>query len=118
MAEAWARHLGAGVIEAESAGLFPASIIQPETIAVMEERGIKLEPRSPRSILLLDPAQYDVLVNMAGVAVSNVMQGFGGRVVSWQVRDPIGQKIEVYRAVRDQIEQKVRELVEELRGAA
>lgn len=118
MAEAFARHLGDGVIEPASAGLSPASIIQPETIAVLAERGIALDPRPPRSIFLVDPASLQVLVNMAGVAVTNMMQGFAGREAVWQVRDPIGQKIEVYRAVRDEIERKVAELIAELRGAS
>lgn len=117
MAEAFARHLSEGVIEASSAGLYPASIIQPETIQVMAERGITIEPRQPQSILLADLTRIDVIVNMTGSVLGALLHGFRGREVTWQMRDPIGQSLEVYRAVRDQIEQKVKGLLEELRKA-
>lgn len=114
MAEALAQHLGPGVIEPSSAGLYPAPIIQPETIQVMAERGIRLEPRPPRSLLLIDPKEYKLLVNMSGGPISSLLSGFTGREILWQVRDPIGQDIKVYRAVRDQIERKVVELIHKL----
>ncbi len=115
MAEGFARHLGAGLVEASSAGIYPARIIQPETIAVMAERGIRLEPRQPRSILLTDPKAAELVVTMAGASVAPLLHGFSGREIIWQVQDPIGQTIEVYRAARDQIEQKVIGLLEEIR---
>ncbi len=117
MAEAFAHYFGEGVVEASSAGLYPTSIIQPQTIQVMAERGIKIEPREPRSVLLADLSRTDVIVNMTGTAIGPLLHGFRGREVAWQVHDPIGQSPEVYRAIRDQIEQKVKALVEELRKA-
>jgi protein-tyrosine-phosphatase len=115
MAEALARHLGADVIEPSSAGIYPASIIQPETLQVLEERGIKLEPRKPRSLFLLDAKQVDLLVNMSGAPLDNLLHSFLGRQIVWPVRDPVGQPLGVYRAVRDEIEKKVSELIKELR---
>ena len=118
MAEALARHLGAGVIEPSSAGLYPALIIQPQTIEVLAERGVRLEPRQPRSIFLADLSGIDLLVNMSGGDVKNLLGDFSGRVVEWQIPDPIGESIQVYREVRDQIERKVGELIAEIRAAA
>ena len=115
MAEALANHLGAGVVEASSAGIYPASIIQPETIQALAERSLRVEPRQPRNLLFEDPSRIDVLVNMSGAPVVRVLQGFAGREVVWQVRDPVGQSMEVYRQVRDEIEGKVAELLQELR---
>ena len=115
MAEAFARHLGAAVVEPSSAGFYPAGIIQPETIQVMAERGIRLEPRPPRSVLLVHLNAIDVLVNMSSIPGRDLLRDFPGREIQWQVHDPIGQSIEIYRSVRDQIESKVKDLIEELR---
>ena len=114
MAEAWARHLGAGAVEASSAGLFPAPIIQPETIQVLAERGVPLEPRSPQSIHEVDGAAVDLIVNMAPSPVKLLLRGFRGREVPWPVRDPIGKSLDVYRGVCEQIEQRVTALLAQL----
>ena len=116
MAEAFAHHLAFELVEASSAGLYPALIIQPETVQVLAERNIELVPRSPRSIFFIDPAGIDLLVNMSGAPVAPILKGFSGREIPWRIRDPIGQPIEIYRQVRDEIEQKVRELIKELRN--
>lgn len=119
MAEAFARQLGRGVVEASSAGLYPAAIIQPETLQVLAERGIDpglaAELGPPRSVLLLNPAGIGLIVNMSGVPLGPLLNGFTGRAIEWQVQDPIGQSIQVYRSARDQIEKKVAELLEQLR---
>jgi protein-tyrosine-phosphatase len=116
MAEGFAHHLGAGVIEASSAGLLPALVIQPETFQVMAERGIQLDQKHrPRSIYVVDGAFVDLVVNMASVPASRLLKGFAGREILWPIADPIGRTVEMYRAVRDQIEFKVVDLLEELR---
>ncbi len=116
MAEALARQLGNGVVEASSAGLFPAPIIQPETFQVLAERQVTLEDRRPQSFLLVDGAAIDLVVNMSGHPVGELLRGFTGREVPWEVPDPIGKSIQVYRAARDQIERQVADLIEELRN--
>ncbi len=113
MAEGWALELGEGVVEPSSAGLFPARIIQPETFQVMAERGVTLNDRAPRPLHKVDGPAIDVVVNMAPAPVTPLLPGFTGREIVWKIRDPIGQPIETYRAVRDQIERKVMELIEE-----
>jgi protein-tyrosine-phosphatase len=119
MAEAFARQLGAGVVEASSAGLYQAPIIQPETLQVLAECGIEpgiaMALGPPRSLLQVDPAGVDLIVNMSGVPLDPLLNSFTGQQIVWQVRDPIGQSIEVYRSARNQIEKKVTELLEQLR---
>lgn len=117
MAEGFARHLGAGVVEASSAGLYPAPIIQPETFAVMAERQAPLEDRPPRRVLALNGADFDLIVNMSGWPVAHLLPGFAGREIAWKVPDPIGQPLGVYRQVCDQIERSVQALIEELRAS-
>ena len=115
MAEGLASHLGGNLVEASSAGLFPAPIVQPETFQVMAERGMPLDPsHTPRNILLVEGSAVDVLVNMSGQPAVRLLNGFQGRRVEWEVQDPIGMHIQVYRAVRDIIEDRVRELISQV----
>jgi arsenate reductase len=115
MAEAFGRELGDGLLEAASAGLYPAAVIQPETFQAMAERGVRLEDRPPRSLQSVNGAAIDLIVNMVPLPVAALLKGFAGREIAWRIRDPIGQPIEVYREVRDEIERRVRELIEALR---
>ncbi len=49
----------------------------------------------------------DLIVNMSG---HDVPASASAQVEKWDVRDPIGESEEVYRQVRDEIEQRVLEL--------
>ena len=114
MAEGFARALGDGLVQAESAGLYPADIIQPETIQVMAERGIQIGDRGPRLLSDLDGAAYDLLVNMSGLPLASLFRNFSGREIIWDVPDPIGWPVKVYRSARDHIEKRVASLLEQL----
>jgi len=50
----------------------------------------------------------DIIINMSGfdLPVKPTVP-----VEHWEIRDPIGESIEVYREVRDQIEQRVMQLI-------
>jgi len=111
MAEGFARRYGADCIDAHSAGLSPATIVQDDTHHIMRERGVVLEGQYPKGIELLVREPFDVIVNMSGHPLPRMT----GPVVVWPVRDPIGQSEEVYRAVAEQIEQRVMRLILELR---
>jgi len=107
MAEGFARHKYSDIIEASSAGLMPATIIQPETCQVMAEKGVSLEGMSPSELGLVEASRIDFVVNMSGLAVLHRLKGFEGGNIVWNVRDPIGEPIEIYRQVRGRIEELV-----------
>jgi len=113
MAEGFARALGSDVLVAQSAGLGPAMMVAPLTHKVMLEKNIDLGNLYPKN---MDAVQRDVdlVINMSGRPLALKMEV---PVEEWDVRDPIGEPEEVYRAVRDQIEQRVRDLIERLRSA-
>lgn len=112
MAEGFARVHGADVVVAQSAGLAPAATVAPLTHKVMLEKNIDLHDLSPRSI---DEVMggIDLIINMSGHELP-----FRTRapVEHWEIRDPIGESVQVYRTVRDEIEQRVIELVASLRA--
>ncbi len=113
MAEAFARALGAGVWEVESAGLMPATIIAPPVRDVMAEKKIDLGDQFPKPVEWMRSLTFDLVVNMSGYPLPETI---AGPVRDWRVDDPIGQSGKVYRRVRDQIEGLVKGLLEELRA--
>ena len=102
-------------MQAASAGLFPAPIIQPLTKKVMEEKNIRLDDQHPKGLDAVDPASFDLIVNMSGhkLPVKGPME-----IMDWKVQDPIGEPEEVYVSVRDQIEMGVMRLILEFRRRA
>ena len=112
MAEGFARAYGKDLWEVESAGLMPATIIQPSTRAVMEEKKIELGDQFPKPLEWVKPETFDLILNMSGISLPETM---GAPVREWDVDDPIGRSDKVYRRVRDEIEKRVKDLLEELR---
>lgn len=107
MAEGFARAYGSDVLIAESAGLAPALMVAPLTHKVMLEKNIDLGHLFPRNIDVLK-GHFDLVVNISGGEVPGSLEG---PVEEWDILDPIGQPEEVFRKVRDEIEQRVMRLV-------
>jgi arsenate reductase len=114
MAEGFARAYGGDIIIAKSAGLSPASIVQPETKQVLAERNIYIDDQFPKGIEILMREQFDVVINMSG---ERLPPAPGARVIEWPVEDPIGQTEAVYKSVAAQIEGLVMRLILELRSS-
>jgi len=115
MAEGFARAYGGDVIEAGSAGLSPAPIVQPLTKKVMQAKNISLDNQFPMDIGLMDLSRHDLIVNMSGWPLPFVP---ACPIVEWSVRDPIGASEKLYEKVRDEIEARVVQLVLEMRREA
>ena len=114
MAEGFARAYGDDILIAQSAGLSPASIVQPLTKQVLAERNIRIDDQFPKGIEILVREQFDVIINMSGAKLPVVP---GAQMRDWPVRDPIGQTEAVYKTVAEQIEALVMRLILELRSS-
>ncbi len=114
MAEAFARKYGSDVLDAESAGLAPASMIPEVTRNLMRELGIEMADQYPKSVHEIPSHDLDVVVNLSGRSLRGLPFS---RPREWTVRDPIGEKELVHREVRNDIESRVMSLVLELRQA-
>ncbi len=115
MAEAWARHLGRGRVRAWSAGSRPSGEVNPLARQVMRERGIDLTEAVSKGFEALPEVTWDVVVTMG---CGDQCPWLPARArVQWDIPDPKGQPIEVFRRVRDEIERRVRELLEALDSA-
>ena len=111
MAEALARAYGGDILDARSAGLSPAAIIAPLTKQVLAERNLNVEGHFPKGLEAVMAESFDVVINMSGYPVTLP----DARIVTWTVRDPIGQSEAVYRGVVQQIEDLVMGLILTLR---
>lgn len=114
MAEALAKRLGNGRVEAWSAGSSALGRIVPETFDVLEEKGISLESHSSKGLRDVPVNDMDVVVGMGCEVVCPVPAGFKGRVIEWNIPDPYGRGLDTFRAVRDLIERQVRSLLSDL----
>ncbi len=113
MAEGFARAYGHDVIEAVSAGLAPAMLVDPSTKLVMGERGISLDSHFPKTLEEALTPVPGLLVNISGSAVPHYAAGIAAE--AWRVRDPVGEVPAVHREVRDEVEGLVMNLILRLR---
>jgi arsenate reductase (thioredoxin) len=113
MAEGFARKYGSDVMEAFSAGVAPASVVQPLTHQVMEEKNISLDGHHPKHYSMFDLLTFDLIVNMSGYKLPGRLPG---EVREWKIVDPISRSEDVYIAVRNEIEAAVMRLILELRN--
>jgi arsenate reductase (thioredoxin) len=109
MAEAFARIHGSGRVEAHSAGSRPSGRINPRAIEFMKERGYDLSQHQSKSLSEIPIIEYDAVVTMGcGDACPFVR---ARRREDWNIRDPKELPAEEFRAVRDEIERKVIDLL-------
>jgi len=115
MSEALFRRAAAGRHEARSAGTTPADRVHPEVVEAMAELGIDLSERQPHGLSREDAEWADVVVTMGCGDECPYIPG--KRYLDWNLEDPKGQSIEAVRETRDEIERRVRALVDELDSA-
>ncbi len=118
MAETFALAYGAEEMDFFSAGLVPAGLVRPQTLAVMKEAGLDVSWEHPRYLLPEHLIGVDYLVTINCDVDQPRMKYFQGKRITWEVEDPLnkGLDVEYYRAVRGEVERLVRALVQALRA--
>jgi arsenate reductase len=112
MAMGWFEHLAAGRALAFSGGSAPADQLNPSAVTAMAEVGIDISGYAPKR-------WTDALIERVNVVVTmgcgDECPYFPGtRYEDWAVPDPAGLPVEAVRPIRDEIERRVRALLEEL----
>lgn len=117
MAEGFAKTLGKGKIEVISSGL-EASQVRPEAIATMKEIGIDITNQLSKPLSDFKAEDFDVVISLCGCGV-NLPTDWVLREVfeDWQLADPAEQP-EIFPRVRDQIKERVTQLIESLKEEA
>ncbi|MEK6591428.1 MAG: arsenate reductase ArsC [Nitrospinota bacterium] len=96
-------------IEVYSAGSMPSGIVNPIAVAVMKEKGINISAQTSKGFNALPEGEFDITITMGcGDECPSIP---AKKRINWQIRDPKGSPIEVFREVRDEIEKKVLELL-------
>ena len=115
MAEAFFNYYAKGKAQAISAGTHYASHINPTVIEAMKEVGIDIGNKRPKMLTLEMLGVADKVITM-GCGVEGICPASFVPTEDWQLEDPEGKPIEKVRAIRDEIETKVKKLIEEILG--
>lgn len=101
-------------MEAYSAGSKPSGKINPKAIASMKELGYDLSSHHSKSLEeVKEFAPFDAVVTMGCGDACPWMPA--KKFIDWQIPDPREMNEGDFRNVRNLIEQKVKELLQELR---
>jgi glutathione/glutaredoxin type arsenate reductase len=114
MAEGFAKALGKDKVAVTSSGL-EASQIDPIVFQVMSEIGIDVSHQASKALSEFEPEAYDVVISLCGCGV-NLPKEWVLREVfeDWQLDDPEGESIDVFRRVRDEVKTRVVNLISSL----
>jgi len=113
MAEAFFNHHAKGKAQATSAGTHYASHINPTVIEAMREVGIDISSKRPKMMTLEMLGVADKVISM-GCGVEGVCPATFVPTEDWKLEDPEDKPIEQVRAIRDEIEAKVKKLLDEI----
>jgi protein-tyrosine-phosphatase len=109
MAAAFFEKYAPADVRAESAGQEPAEAIWPNVVEAMREVGIDLSSRRPKKIDLEMQLHADWAITLACGGTCPYVPGI---VEDWDVPDPAGRPLEEVRLIRDELERRVRDLVD------
>ena len=112
MAAGLMRHRSAGKVRVRSAGSDPAEQINPAVVEAMEELGIDLHEEFPKPLTDEVVRAADAVVTMGCGDACPIYPG--KRYLDWELPDPAGQDLNTVRAIRDEIDARVRVLLAEL----
>jgi len=112
MAAGFARQIGANNLIVYSAGSAPGEYLNPAVVEAMSEKGIDISNESPKKLTDEMGKEAQVIITMGCGDACPVY--IGKRYLDWDVEDPAGQDLEAVRTIRDEIEQRVADLVADL----
>jgi arsenate reductase len=112
IAAAFARQMGGDQIVVHSAGSDPGENLNPAVVDAMKEVGLDISRESPKRLTEEMGLRADVIVTMGcGDACPFYV---GKRYEDWELDDPRGKDLKEVRVIRDEIRDRVKELVSDL----
>jgi arsenate reductase (thioredoxin) len=96
-------------LRAESAGAEPAERVHPVVVEAMHEAGIDLSRHRPKKLTVEMQLHADWAITLACGAKCPYVPSM---VEDWDIDDPAGKPIEQVRLIRDEIEERVIDLIE------
>ncbi|MGI8695360.1 MAG: arsenate reductase ArsC [Mycobacteriales bacterium] len=105
------RH-AAGRVHVRSAGSAPTGEINPAVVQVMAELGLDLSKEFPKPLTDDVVRAADVVITMGCGDACPIYPG--KRYLDWELTDPAGRPVEQVRQIREEIDRRVRTLLDEL----
>ncbi len=116
MALGFFSHFAGDAAVAWSGGSEPGNEINPAAVAAMSERGIDISGEYPKPWTEEILQAADVVITMGCGDACPVFPG--RRYEEWKLEDPASMNVDAVRPIRDDIERRVRQLLNELGVAA
>jgi arsenate reductase (thioredoxin) len=114
MAEGFFREYTPEGYEPISAGTKPTSQLSPVVVQAMSEVGVDIKQQKPKDITEDMMRNSTKIINMGCIDKSFCPTLFIPSLIDWGIEDPKGKTIDQVREIRDDIEQRVKQLVTNL----
>src|SRR5262249_46721020 len=101
-----------GRIHVRSAGSAPGEEIDPAVVAAMSELGVDMSEEFPKPLTDEVVRAADVVITMGCGDACPIYSG--KRYEDWELEDPAGKDVRTVRRIRDEIDERVKNLVAEL----
>jgi len=112
MAQGFMEALAGDRVEVRSSGTAPAETINPSVVEAMAEEGIDISKNSPKILTAENVKDSDYVITMG---CGDECPYFPGKIyLDWPLDDPAGQGVDAVRPIRDEIKQKVLQLLEQI----
>jgi arsenate reductase len=113
MAEAMARELGNGRVDARSAGLTPLGWIAEDTVNTLRGLGYDASGLQSKGLDEIETDDVDIVISLLGSSIADVLPiATACRRINWSIPDPFGEDIERYRKVAQMLEARIRALLD------
>lgn len=116
MAEGFFKKYAPKENEVISAGTEPVSEINPHVVKVMREVGIDIRNQKSKEITEDMIRSSSKIVNLGCMDKESCPTLFLQNLLDWNIEDPKDKPIEKVREIRDEIEQRVKELVADIKN--
>src|SRR5699024_12386039 len=99
-------------IEVRPAGPAPGAQVTPAAVEAMAEGGIAITAAAPKVLTPEAVQASDVVITMGCGDACPIFPG--KRYEDWELEDPAGKSVDAVRPVRDEIKNRVEELITSL----
>ena len=116
MAAALLEQKAKGRVEVRSAGSEPADQLNPSVVEAMDELDIDIAAERPKKLEDEMVREADVVITMGCGDACPIYPG--KRYEDWELEDPAGKDLETVRRIRDEISERVDQLIASLVAAS
>ncbi len=114
MAEGFFKKYAPNGFKTLSAGTKPVYQLNPIVVEAMKEIGIDISKQKSKELTDEMIRDSEKVVNMGCMDKNFCPTMWLPKVIEWGLEDPKGQSIEKVREIRDEIEQRIKDLVAEI----